>query len=169
MTGQDARDSMVAVTSAEDVCDVVRSSVRVLPCGGGTKPALCAAPCDVVTIDMRGCAGIVEYDPSEYTLTARAGTPLADIERELATHGQSLPFDPLFVDAGATLGGAVASGLNGSGRVRYGGLRDFVIGVQFVDGSGTLLSGGGRGGEERRRIRLPEVICREHGAFGRAR
>ncbi len=55
-----------------------------------------------------------------------------------------MPFDPPLAQAGATLGGIVAAGTSGSGRVRYGGVRDFLIGTRFVDGQGELLRGGGK-------------------------
>jgi glycolate oxidase FAD binding subunit len=72
------------------------------------------------------------------------GTPLAEIAQALAEHGQAMAFDPPLVDAGATLGGAIAAGLSGPGRVRFGGLRDFLLGVTFVDGKGDVVHGGGR-------------------------
>jgi glycolate oxidase FAD binding subunit len=76
--------------------------------------------------------------------TALAGTRLADITVALATHRQCLPFDPPLVDAGATIGGTVAAGLSGSGRYRYGGVRDFIIGARIVDGEGRLIRSGGK-------------------------
>ncbi len=76
--------------------------------------------------------------------TALAGTPLAEVQAALAEHGQYLPFDPPLAAAGATLGGAVATGLSGSGRRRYGGVRDFIIGMRYVDGQGRLVRSGGK-------------------------
>jgi glycolate oxidase FAD binding subunit len=95
-------------------------------------------------LEMAALRGITEYVPDEFTFTARAGTSLAEIDAALKEHGQFLPFDPPLVETGATLGGAIASGLSGSGRVRYGGLRDFLLGVAFVDGQGRLVRGGGK-------------------------
>ena len=92
-----------------------------------------------------GCAAIVEYDPRELTFTALAGTPVRVVQAALAAHGQYLPFDPPLAARGATLGGVVAAGTCGPGRYRYGGVRDFVIGARFVDGTGALVvRGGGR-------------------------
>ena len=62
----------------------------------------------------------------------------------LAPHGQYLPFDPPLAAAGATIGGTVAAGLNGSCRYRYGGIRDFLIGARIVDGRGGLIASGGK-------------------------
>ena len=57
-----------------------------------------------------------------------AGTPLREVKAALAEHGQYLPFDPILVEQGATLGGTVAANTSGSGRYRYGGVRDFILG-----------------------------------------
>ena len=73
-----------------------------------------------------------------------AGTPIIEIAAALAEHGQFLPFDPPLVEAGATLGGTVAAGLSGPGRYRYGGVRDFILGVRYVDGAGEVVRTGGK-------------------------
>jgi glycolate oxidase len=132
-------------TTIDEVRQAVASHPRLLPRGGGTKTALSSpyAP-DVEILDLSGVAGVVEYDPSEFVLTALAGTRLADIERLLADQGQCLPFDPLLVEAGATLGGSVGAGLSGPGRYRRGGVRDFVLGARFVDGQANLVRSRGR-------------------------
>ena len=99
---------------------------------------------DTPTLDLAALAGIVEHTPEECTFTALAGTRISDIERLLAQHGQYLPFDPPLALAGATLGGTVAAGVNGSCRYRYGGARDFLIGARIVDGRGRLTRSGGK-------------------------
>ncbi len=96
------------------------------------------------TLDLAALAGIVEHTPEECTFTALGGTRVSDIERLLAQHGQYLPFDPPLALAGATLGGTVAAGVNGSCRYRYGGTRDFLIGARIVDGRGRLTRSGGK-------------------------
>lgn len=95
-------------------------------------------------LDTTGLAGIVSYDPRELVLVARAGTALAGIEASLAEHGQMLPFEPPQFDGRGTLGGAVAAGLSGPRRATAGAVRDFVLGVEIVDGSGQRLRFGGR-------------------------
>ena len=82
--------------------------------------------------------------PSEFTFTALAGTPLRDIAATLAENRQYLPFDPPLVERGATIGGTVAAGLTGPGGFRFGTLRDFLLGLQFVDGNGEVLRSGGK-------------------------
>jgi glycolate oxidase FAD binding subunit len=108
----------------------------------------------------------VEYEPSEFTFTARAGTPLRDLIETLAARGQYLPFDPLLVDAGATLGGTVASGLSGPGRLRFGGLKDFILGAQFVDGLGRALRVGGKVVKNAAGFDLPKFLVGSLGRFG---
>src|ERR671914_203313 len=74
--------------------DAVREHPRVLPRGGGSKPALSTPPEGVVPLVVSGLRGILEYDPEELTLTALAGTPVRVVQAALAAHGQHLPFDP---------------------------------------------------------------------------
>ncbi len=132
-------------TTIDEVREAVASHPRLLPRGGGTKTALSSpfAP-DVEVLDLSSLAGVIEYNPSEFVLTAFAGTRIADIERLLAERGQCLPFDPLLAEAGATLGGTVGAGLSGPGRYRRGGVRDFVLGARFVDGQANLVRSRGR-------------------------
>jgi glycolate oxidase FAD binding subunit len=130
--------------TVEDVQEALRDHERVLPRGGGTKPALSRPPEGTVTLEVSGVTGIEDYDPEELTFTARAGTSLTDIETALAENGQYLPFDPPLVGAGATLGGTVAAGASGPLRYRSGGVRDFILGVRFIDGEGRLVRAGGR-------------------------
>ncbi len=92
---------------------------------------------------VSGHQGIIEYEPGELVLTARCGTPLAELESLLADEGQMLPFEPPHFGA-ATLGGAVASGLSGPRRPFTGAVRDFVLGVKMVTGRGEVLAFGGR-------------------------
>lgn len=135
---------LLAVDSPAAVQEAVRSAARLHVRGGGSKSALSTPPPGAATLDMRGLAGMVEYEPSEFVFTALAGTPLAVVEAELAQHGQYLPFTPPLASQGATLGGTVAAGLSGAGRQRYGGLRDFLIGARFVDGQSRLIRSGGK-------------------------
>jgi glycolate oxidase FAD binding subunit len=128
----------------ERIQKMLEHNMRVLPRGGGTKSALSTPARDEKTLDMAGFSGMIEYIPEEFTFTAFAGTPLTEVVQILNDHGQYLPFDPPMVKRGATLGGTVASGLSGSGRYRFGGVRDFILGVRFIDGRGDLISAGGK-------------------------
>ena len=150
----------------EELVEAVRSTPRVLPVGARTKPRLSQVASDVALLSLCGLSGIIEYDPSEFTFTALAGTPVRDISAALAERGQYLPFDPFLLDAGATLGGTVASGLSGPGRFRYGGLRDFILGVRFVDGEGRLLRMGGKVVKNAAGFDLPKFFVGSLGRFG---
>lgn len=110
--------------------------------GGNTK-AFLGRPVDARTIDTRGHRGIVSYDPTELVLTARAGTPLADLEAALDEAGQMLPCEPPTFDGQATVGGMTASALAGPRRPWAGSVRDFVLGCRVVTGHGKHLRFGG--------------------------
>ncbi|MEW5771495.1 MAG: glycolate oxidase subunit GlcE [Pseudomonadota bacterium] len=95
-------------------------------------------------LDVLGHAGIVEHAPTELVVTARCGTPLAELEAALAAHGQMLPFEPPHFGPGGTVGGMVASGLSGPRRPWGGSVRDAVLGVQVLTGGGEVLRFGGQ-------------------------
>ena len=160
-----ANNTMEVGTPAE-LAEAVRSAPRVLAVGAGTKPRLSAVGADVGRISTRKLSGIVEYEPSEFTITALAGTPVKDLVAALAERGQYLPFDPLFAEAGAPIGGTVAAGLGGPGRFRFGGLRDFILGVRFVDGGGRLLRLGGKVVKNAAGFDLPKFLVGSLGRFG---
>ena len=111
--------------------------------GGGTKDWY-GQQLDGDILDTRGYAGIIDYEPTELVITARCGTPLADIEAALAERGQMLAFEPPHFGAQATLGGAIASGLSGPRRAYSGAVRDFVLGCTLLDGKGDVLRFGGQ-------------------------
>lgn len=114
--------------------------------GGGSKDFYGGEPRGE-RLDTRGHAGIVSYEPSELVVTARCGTPLAELEAALAARDQMLAFEPPhFTVAGAstaTLGGCVAAGISGPRRASAGSVRDFVLGTKLLDGRGRVLSFGG--------------------------
>jgi len=131
---------MITPQTIDELQDAVRSLDSVRVTGGGTKSALSRG----ANLSTEKLSGILEYEPSEYTFTALAGTPLAEIREALSKNGQFLAFDPPFVAAGATIGGTVAAGLSGPGRFRFGGVRDFFLGVRMVTGEGQAIFGGGK-------------------------
>ena len=111
--------------------------------GGGTKDWY-GQQCDGAVLDTRAYAGIIDYEPTELVITARCGTPLADIEAALAARNQMLAFEPPHFGPGATVGGVVASALSGPRRASAGALRDFVLGAVLMDGHGERLAFGGQ-------------------------
>jgi glycolate oxidase FAD binding subunit len=140
---------------------------RLLPVAGATKPALSlSARADVQALDVSGLSGIVEYDPAELTVTALAATPVAEVAQALAQHGQYLPFDPPLAAAGATLGGTLCAAASGSGALRHGGIRDFVIGVRLIDGTGHVVGGGGRVVKNAAGFDLPKLMVGSRGRLG---
>lgn len=152
--------------TVEELQSVVLSGRELLPAGGGSKPALSTPVNGATRLDMGRLAGIIEYDPGEYTFTAYAGTPVQQVVATLAEHGQYLPFDPILVKKGATLGGMVAANTSGSGRYRYGGVRDFILGVHFVDGQGQLVRSGGKVVKNSAGFDLPKFMVGSLGRFG---
>ncbi|MCU0507457.1 MAG: FAD-binding protein [Anaerolineae bacterium] len=150
----------------DQLCEAVAGATLVQPVGGCTKTALSAPLPGATVVEMGGLAGILEYEPGEYTFTAYAGTRLSTIAAALAEHGQFLPFDPPLQRAGATLGGTVASGLAGPGRYRYGGVRDFILGVRYVDGEGRLIKGGGKVVKNAAGFDTPKLMVGSLGMFG---
>lgn len=95
-------------------------------------------------LDARPLAGVISYEPSELVVTVGAGTRLRDLELLLAEHGQCLAFEPPRFGVASTVGGVVAAGLSGPARASAGALRDYVLGVQIVNGRGELLNFGGQ-------------------------
>ncbi len=115
--------------------------------GGASKDFL-AQSLEGEPLDTREYSGITSYEPSELVVTVRAGTPLAELEAALAEQGQCLAFEPPHFSqpgqASATVGGMVAAGLSGPARASVGGVRDFVLGLNLINGRGELLTFGGQ-------------------------
>ena len=112
-------------------------------CGGGSKSFYGEAPTGEV-LDTRVLSGISSHQPSELVVTARCGTPLAELEAALAEKGQCLPFEPPHFNAHSTVGGMVSAGLAGPSRAQAGSVRDFVLGVTLLNGEGEVMSFGGQ-------------------------
>ena len=117
--------------------------------GGGTKDFYGAAPHGDL-LDTRALQGVRSYEPSELVVTARSGTRLSELEAVLHDKGQCLPFEPPHYawsegsGGGATVGGMVASGWSGPARASVGGVRDYVLGLQMINGRGEHLTFGGQ-------------------------
>ena len=137
MAGSPALDEIVsAVRAAHDS----RTPLRIR--AGGSKDFYGGMLAGDV-LDVSPYRGIVAYEPTELYVTAKCGTPLAEIEAALAAQGQMLAFEPPRFSA-ATAGGCVAAGLSGPRRQQAGAVRDFVLGVKLVDGTGQVLDFGGQ-------------------------
>lgn len=148
--------------SISELSQAVRDSPSVRPRGGGSKSAL---SCDA-NLSLGKLTGVMDYDPGEFTFSARAGTTLAEVNDLLGKRGQFLPFDPPFVESGATLGGAVGAGLSGSASFRYGTIRDYILGVRFVTGQGEVVFGGGKVVKNAAGFDFPKLMVGALGQFG---
>jgi glycolate oxidase FAD binding subunit len=94
-------------------------------------------------LDLSAVRGIAHYEPTELVVTARAGTPISELEAALAEHGQCLAFEPPRFGGKGTVGGMVAAGLSGPSRAALGGVRDFVLGAALLNAGGEVLRFGG--------------------------
>jgi glycolate oxidase FAD binding subunit len=96
-----------------------------------------------LVLDTTELRGVLTHNPGDMTASVRAGTPLTELQDHLAGSGQWLALDPPTAPAGATVGGLLAAGDSGPSRLRYGGLRDLVIGVTLVLADGQVARSGG--------------------------
>ena len=127
----------------EHICAAHDSNTPLIIQGGGSKDFYGNAH-EGEVLSTRTLTGVVDYQPKELVLTARAGTPLAEIEALLAEHKQMLAYEPPHFGGQATLGGSIAAGLSGPRRPYAGAARDFVLGVRMIDGTGQPLRFGGQ-------------------------
>lgn len=95
-------------------------------------------------LNIIGHCGIISYEPSELAVRVRAGTSLTNLKQTLAAQGQVLPFDPPQYSGAGTVGGCVAAGLSGPGRILFGSIRDSVLGATIINGQGEVLTFGGQ-------------------------
>lgn len=147
--------AVIQPRDVQDVSDAILEAARKSEAlevrGGGSKQGIGCGGRAVRCLDLAECKGVIDYAPSELVITARAGTPLAQIEALIADEGQMLPFEPM--DYGplsgappgrATLGGVVAANTSGPRRIASGAARDHFLGFQAVSGRGEVFRAGGR-------------------------
>jgi len=157
-----------------DVAEAVREAAKKGSsfeiASGGTKRDFGRPVNTGAILDVSALSGILKYEPEELVLTARAATPIAEIQATLAEKRQMLAFEPadwgpLFDAAAgrATLGGVVAANACGSRRVKAGAVRDSIIGCRFVNGRGEVIKAGGHVIKNVTGFDLPKLMC---GAFG---
>ncbi|MBR0648546.1 glycolate oxidase subunit GlcE [Roseomonas terrae] len=140
--------------------------------GRGTKRGLLRPVQAARTLSTRNLTGITLYRPSELVLSARAGTPVPEIEAALAEKGQHLIAEPpdtrgIFGAAEpATLGGIVAANLSGPRRISWGSMRDHLLGIRFVNGAGEVLRSGGRVLKNVTGLDLCKLLAGSYGTLG---
>jgi glycolate oxidase FAD binding subunit len=131
-----------------DWCDQIRAAAdqgRVLSVQGQGSKAFHGETPRGEPLSTTGWEGVLSYEPSELVVTVRSGTSLTELETLLASQGQCLPFEPPRVGgAPATVGGMVACGLAGPARASVGGVRDYVLGAELINGRGEALRFGGQ-------------------------
>lgn len=160
---------MIRPDSIDELCEIISAGGKLRLRGGGTKDAI-GALTDAQVVDMRGFAGVVDYDPPELVLTVGAGTPLAEVQTLVAGEGQMLAFDPfdhgamLGNDGGATIGGVIAAGVAGPARLSRGGARDHLLGFTAVSGRGEKFVAGAKVVKNVTGYDLPKLMT---GSWGR--
>jgi glycolate oxidase FAD binding subunit len=136
---------MMPQTEAELAGLVMDAAGPLLVQGNGTKSAMLRPVQAAQTLSTKAMSGITLYAPNELVMSARAGTPLAEIEEALAAHNQQLVAEPSHLfGAEQTIGGVVGANMSGPRRISGGAMRDHVLGVRLVNGSGEILNFGGR-------------------------
>ncbi len=164
---------MASATTTAELAEIIiaagRSGSRLAIHGGNSKAGI-GAPVDAVPLEMRGFAGIIDYDPAELVLTVGAGTPLRDVLEIVAAEGQQLAFEPgdhaaLFGNPAAipTIGGAIAAGIAGPRRLTMGGARDHLLGFTAVSGRGETLIGGAKVVKNVTGYDLPKLLANSWG------
>jgi glycolate dehydrogenase FAD-binding subunit len=133
------------------VTEAVESRTPLEVMGKGTKRELGHPVGAGAVVSTEAMTGVSLYEPTELVMVAKTGTPLADIEAELAENEQELAFEP--VDLGpllgygrsdGTIGGVIATNISGSRRIFKGAARDHVLGIRAVNGRGEVIKAGGR-------------------------
>ena len=119
--------------------------------GGGTKQGIGRPMQTAANVSAKAMRGVTLYEPTEMVMSARAGTPLSQIESDLADRGQMLAFEPLELgplmggEAGqGTIGGVFATNMSGARRISAGAARDHILGVRAINGRGEVFKSGGR-------------------------
>ncbi|MBA2409262.1 MAG: glycolate oxidase subunit GlcE [Gammaproteobacteria bacterium] len=142
--------SIVPDAQTQDVSEVLIDAVRdafkqrtPLVIHGGKSKAFYGRAVEGEPLDVSPHRGVVNYEPTELVLSARAGTRLTEIETLLVEQGQMLPFEPPHFGERATISGCVAAGLSGPRRPYAGAVRDNLLGVVIVNGQGQRLKFGG--------------------------
>jgi glycolate oxidase FAD binding subunit len=139
-----------ALQTAEIIARAAAGNTPLEIRAGGSKQAFGRPVEAAQTLDLTHLAGILDYEPAELFISAKAATPLAQIRGEIEAHGQMLAFEPpdwrALLQAGGepTLGGTVACNLAGPRRVRAGAARDHFLGFSAIDGRGDLWKAGGK-------------------------
>jgi glycolate oxidase FAD binding subunit len=153
------------------VADAAARKTPLAVVGGGTRQGLGRPMQTAGTLSTARLTGVTLYEPTEMVVSARAGTPLAEIEALLAKNGQRLAFEPtdsraLYGSLGEpTIGAVAAANLSGPRRINQGAARDHLIGVRAVTGRGDVVKSGGRVMKNVTGLDLVKFLAGSHGTL----
>ena len=162
-------EAVVQDAALQRLVDQVRAAqaddTRLAIRGSGSKDFL-GGPIQGDLLSTQELRGISSYEPSELVITARAGTPLSEVEAALAERGQCLPFEPPRHGPGVTVGGMIAAGLAGPARAAVGGVRDYMLGASVLNGRAEVLSFGGQVMKNVAGYDVPRLMAGSMGVLG---
>ncbi len=163
-------------TTEEEAAEIIRAHAQagtpLSLAGGNTRSGFGNAVTAEHRLRSTELSGIVAYNPGEMVLTARAGTPLAEIEAALAESGQTMAFEPMDhrplmgTSGEPTIGGVFAANVSGPRRLISGAARDSLLGVRFVNGRGEAIKAGGRVMKNVTGLDLVKLMAGSHGTLG---
>ncbi len=167
---------MLTPSTEIEAADLVRDhAARKTPLqirGGGTRAGFGNVVNAEATLSSSSLTGIVEYNPAEMVIAARAGTPVAEIEAALAENGQGMAFEPMDhrgamgTSGTPTIGGLFAVNSSGPRRFTAGAARDHLLGVRFVNGAGDVVKAGGKVMKNVTGLDLVKLLAGSHGTLG---
>ena len=159
-----------------DAAYVIRNAAaqgtRLSLCGGNSRVGFGNPVEGAEAMSSRGLSGIVDYEPAEMVMTARAGTPVAEIEAALAANRQMMAFEPMDhrgimgTTGEPTIGGVFAANVSGPRRFVAGAARDSLLGIRFVNGQGQVIRAGGRVMKNVTGLDLVKLLAGSHGTLG---
>jgi len=161
----------VTPKSEQDVANAVADATGPIVIRGGGTRAI-GRPLSGAVLSTAALTGIKLYEPGSLTIVANTGTNLAQLETVLAGESQRLPFEPmdhqglLGTKGCPTVGGIVAANVSGSRRIQAGACRDYLLGVRFVDGQGTIIKNGGRVMKNVTGYDLVKLMAGSYGTLG---
>lgn len=171
-----SEQELISPTSADELVDAVNSAIAsgkaINVAGSGTKSAIGNNVDAHVQISTSKLSGVSEYIHSELVMTAKSGTPVSTVQKELAKNNQMLAFEPadysklLGTKGKQTIGGVFATNMSGSRRLSAGAARDALLGVKFVNGKGELIKSGGKVMKNVTGLDLVKLLAGSWGTLG---